>query len=131
MKYGNVVRGEIVSRPNRFIANVLIDGSPIVAHVKNTGRCKELLLPGAEVYLEKSDNPQRKIDYLFVSPDVEVVSADISGIANKEKFFPSEWINSKGNNVTVDALNYFLPLIQGEPTIEYMNGIPVHFRLNQ
>ena len=49
MKYGNVVRGEFVSRPNRFIANVLIDGSPIVAHVKNTGRCKELLLPGATV----------------------------------------------------------------------------------
>ena len=73
------------------------------------------------VFKRISNNPYR----------VEVVSADISGIANKEKLFPSEWINSKGNNVTVDALNYFLPLIQGEPTIEYMNGIPVHFRLNQ
>ena len=73
------------------------------------------------IFKRISNNPYR----------VEVVSADISGIANKEKFFPSEWINSKGNNVTVDALNYFLPLIQGEPTIEYMNGIPVHFRLNQ
>lgn len=73
------------------------------------------------VFKRISNNPYR----------VEVVSADISGIANKEKFFPSEWINSKGNNVTVDALNYFLPLIQGEPAIEYMNGIPVHFRLNQ
>ncbi|MBQ8787212.1 MAG: 6-phosphofructokinase [Oscillospiraceae bacterium] len=73
------------------------------------------------VFKRISNNPYR----------VEVVSADISGIANKEKFFPAEWINSKGNNVTVDALNYFLPLIQGEPKIEYMNGIPVHFRLNQ
>ena len=73
------------------------------------------------IFKRISNNPYR----------VEVVSADISGIANKEKFFPSEWINSKGNNVTVDALNYFLPLIQGEPVIEYMNGIPVHFRLNQ
>ncbi len=73
------------------------------------------------VFKRISNNPYR----------VEVVSADISGIANKEKFFPAEWINSKGNNVTVDALNYFLPLIQGEPQIEYMNGIPVHFRLNQ
>ncbi|MBQ3162505.1 MAG: 6-phosphofructokinase [Oscillospiraceae bacterium] len=73
------------------------------------------------IFKRISNNPYR----------VEVVSADISGIANKEKFFPSEWINSKGNNVTVDALNYFLPLIQGEPKIEYMNGIPVHFRLNQ
>lgn len=61
----------------------------------------------------------------------EVVTADISKIANQEKRFPREWINFEGNNVTVDALNYFLPLIQGEPTIEYRNGIPVHFRLNQ
>ena len=67
MKYGNVVRGEFVSRPNRFIANVIIDGSPAVAHVKNTGRCKELLLPGAEVYLEKPDNPQRKTAYDLIA----------------------------------------------------------------
>ncbi|MBP1559993.1 MAG: 6-phosphofructokinase [Oscillospiraceae bacterium] len=73
------------------------------------------------IFKRISNNPYR----------VEILSADIEGIANKEKFFPSEWINSKGNNVTVDALNYFLPLIQGEPKIEYKNGIPVHFRLNQ
>jgi len=62
-----VIRGEFVSRPNRFIANVLIDGSPVVTHVKNTGRCKELLLPGAEVYLEKTDNPQRKTAYDLIA----------------------------------------------------------------
>ncbi len=73
------------------------------------------------IFKRISNNPYR----------VEIVSSDIEGIANKEKFFPAEWINSKGNNVTVDALNYFLPLIQGEPEIEYRNGIPVHFRLNQ
>lgn len=61
----------------------------------------------------------------------EVVSAEIAKVANQEKKFPREWINPEGNNVTVDALNYFLPLIQGEPEIEYRNGIPVHFRLNQ
>ncbi|MBQ8194658.1 MAG: 6-phosphofructokinase [Oscillospiraceae bacterium] len=61
----------------------------------------------------------------------EIVTADISKIANQEKKFPKEWINPEGNNVTIDALNYFLPLIQGEPVIEYRNGIPVHFRLNQ
>lgn len=61
----------------------------------------------------------------------EIVTADISKIANQEKKFPREWINPEGNNVTIDALNYFLPLIQGEPVIEYRNGIPVHFRLNQ
>lgn len=61
----------------------------------------------------------------------EVVSAEIAKIANQEKKFPREWINPEGNNVTIDALNYFLPLIQGEPVIEYRNGIPVHFRLDQ
>ncbi len=68
-----------------------------------------------------SNNPYR----------VEIVTASVDGVANKEKLFPAEWINAEGNNVTVDALNYFLPLIQGEPEIEYRNGIPVHFRLNQ
>lgn len=61
----------------------------------------------------------------------EIVSAPVEDCANKEKLFPAEWINNEGNNVTTDALNYFLPLIQGEPTIPYKNGIPVHFRLNQ
>ncbi len=68
-----------------------------------------------------SNNPYR----------VEIIPADITKVANQEKKFPREWINPEGNNVTVDALNYFLPLIQGEPELEYRNGIPVHFRLNQ
>ena len=67
MRYHNVYCGEFVSRPNRFIANVMIDGIPVVAHVKNTGRCRELLLPGAEVYLEKTDNPHRKTDYDLIA----------------------------------------------------------------
>lgn len=73
------------------------------------------------VFRRISNNPYR----------VEIVTADIAKVANREKKFPREWINSEGNNVTIDALNYFLPLIQGEPEIEYRNGIPVHFRLNQ
>jgi len=62
---------------------------------------------------------------------VEIIPTDAENAANKEKLFPKEWITPDGSNVTVDALNYFLPLIQGEPDIEYRNGIPVHFRLNQ
>ena len=62
---------------------------------------------------------------------VDIQTAEIAKIANQEKKFPKEWINEHGNNVTVDALNYFLPLIQGEPVIEYRNGIPLHFKLNQ
>lgn len=61
----------------------------------------------------------------------EIVSVPVEDCANKEKLFPAEWINNEGNNVTTDALDYFLPLIQGEPKIPYKNGIPVHFRLNQ
>ena len=68
-----------------------------------------------------SNNPYR----------VDILTSDINGIANKEKKFPIEWINDAHNNVTTDALNYFLPLIQGELDIEYRNGIPVHFRLDQ
>ena len=67
MKYENTCRASFVSRPNRFIAHVLIDGSPLVCHVKNTGRCKELLVPGAQVILQKSANPARKTAYDLIA----------------------------------------------------------------
>lgn len=63
MRYENTVTGQFKSRPNRFIAMVEIDGKIEKCHVKNTGRCRELLLPDAEVYLEKSSNPDRKTAY--------------------------------------------------------------------
>lgn len=63
MKYENIVTGKFKSRPNRFIAMVEIEGQIEKCHVKNTGRCAELLLPEAEVYLEKSNNPNRKTAY--------------------------------------------------------------------
>lgn len=67
MFYKNIAAGKFISRPNRFIANVEIDGEIRVVHVKNTGRCKELLLPGSTVYCEKSDNPNRKTAYDLVA----------------------------------------------------------------
>lgn len=67
MKYSNIVSGSFVSRPNRFIAKVNIDGTEHTVHVKNTGRCKELLVPGCTVFLEKSDNPNRKTIYDLVA----------------------------------------------------------------
>ena len=60
MKYNDIVEGIFIERPNRFIAYVMIAGVQETVHVKNTGRCKELLLPGVTVYLEKSSNPERK-----------------------------------------------------------------------
>ncbi len=63
MLYSNVCRGVFLSRPNRFIARVLVNGIEETVHVKNTGRCKELLVKGCTVYLEKSSNPLRKTLY--------------------------------------------------------------------
>ena len=67
MKYKNIIQGVFLSRPNRFIAKVNIDGAEHTVHVKNTGRCQELLVPGCTVYLEKSDNPARKTQYDLIS----------------------------------------------------------------
>lgn len=67
MKYREVVRGVFIDRPNRFIAHVEIDGKTETVHVKNTGRCRELLLHGAIVYLEKADNPKRKTKYDLIA----------------------------------------------------------------
>lgn len=67
MKYNNIIKGEFIDRPNRFIANVMIDNKVEVCHVKNTGRCKELLVKGNTVYLQKSDNPDRKTKYDLIA----------------------------------------------------------------
>lgn len=67
MKYNSIVKGIFLERPNRFIAHCLIDGKEEVCHVKNTGRCRELLQKGATVFLEKSPNPNRKTQYDLVS----------------------------------------------------------------
>ena len=67
MKYKNIKAAKFISRPNRFIAKVLINGSEEIVHVKNTGRCKELLTEGCTVYLEESDNPNRKTRYDLVA----------------------------------------------------------------
>ena len=63
MKYNKTIHGQFCSRRNRFVAEVMINGKQETVHVKNTGRCKELLLPGTEVVLEISDNPSRKTKY--------------------------------------------------------------------
>ncbi len=77
---------------------------------------------GVMIILKRlSNNPYR----------VEMLTTPIENVANKEKKFPTDWITPEGNNVSIDALNYFLPLIQGEPILEFRNGVPVHFRLDQ
>ena len=63
MNYPSTVTASFISRPNRFIATVQLDGSIETVHVKNTGRCRELLIPGAKVVLALSDNPARRTRY--------------------------------------------------------------------
>ncbi len=67
MRYREIIEGRFIDRPNRFIAHVLVNGVEETVHVKNTGRCRELLLPDAEVRLAVSDNPNRKTKYDLVA----------------------------------------------------------------
>ena len=67
MQYQKMVPGIFYARPNRFIAHVEIDGQMQVCHVKNTGRCRELLVPGASVWCEVSDDPKRKTKFDLIA----------------------------------------------------------------
>ena len=67
MQYANVVPGRFLNRPNRFIAHIEIDGKEEICHVKNTGRCRELLPAGAKVWCAESDNPARKTRYDLIA----------------------------------------------------------------
>lgn len=94
MKYEKIIQGVFHSRPNRFIANVYIEGDLVTVHVKNTGRCKELLLPGAKVILEVSDNPARKTKYDLIAvykDGLGLVNID-SQLCNKVAY---EWLKTQ------------------------------------
>lgn len=65
--YDNMLEGTFIKRPNRFIAHCMIGQDEVIAHVKNTGRCKELLIEGATVYLQSNDDPKRKTKYSLIS----------------------------------------------------------------
>ncbi|MCR4903775.1 MAG: DNA/RNA nuclease SfsA [Butyrivibrio sp.] len=93
MKYNNITSAKFISRPNRFIAKVNLDGNELTVHVKNTGRCRELLLPGTTVYLVKAENPERKTPYDLVAVEHEgrVINID-SQAPNK---VVKEWLISQ------------------------------------
>lgn len=93
MRYDNIHKGKFLSRPNRFIANVEIDGKAEVCHVKNTGRCKELLIEGCTVWLEHSDSASRKtaFDLVAVEKGDKLINMD-SQAPNKAV---GEWLREK------------------------------------
>lgn len=94
MKYNKTVKATFIERPNRFVAKVNPDGEEIYCHVKNTGRCRELLVPGATVWLEDSENPARKYRYSLVT----VKKGD--RLVNMDSQSPNkavaEWLSAEG-----------------------------------
>ena len=94
MNYNNMIPGIFLARPNRFIAHVEIAGKKEVVHVKNTGRCRELLPAGAEVWCQKSDNPNRKTKYDLIT--VRKGSRLINMDSQAPNTAAKEWLASGG-----------------------------------
>lgn len=111
MKYNNVLKGTFLSRPNRFIALVEIDGTTEICHVKNTGRCKELLVPGANVYLEKSDKPERKTKFDLICVEKGDILINMDSQAPNKVFY--EWAKMG---------DYFKNLTLIKPECKYKNS---------
>lgn len=89
MQYSSVTPATFLSRPNRFVARVLLDGEPQTVHVKNTGRCRELLVPGTTVYLAAGDNPARKTKYDLVAVEKGPLLVNMDSQATNKVF--AEW----------------------------------------
>lgn len=84
MQYSDIHKAVFLERPNRFIAHCMVNGRLETVHVKNTGRCRELLVPGATVYLEKSSNPNRKTAYDLVTVETPF------GLVNMDAAAPNQ-----------------------------------------
>ena len=105
MKYREIADGIFVDRPNRFIAYVEMNGAVETVHVKNTGRCRELLLPGTAVRLEVSGNPKRKTKY-----DLVAVHKQGLGWVNMDSRAPNkvvgEWLAKQGYDYIKPEFTY-------------------------
>lgn len=105
MRYGKITEGRFIDRPNRFIAHVEIDGHEETVHVKNTGRCRELLKPGVSVRLEEAANPDRKTKY-----DLVAVCKETLGWVNIDSQAPNkvvrEWLEQQEYDVVKSEYTY-------------------------
>jgi len=105
MKYENITRATFLRRPNRFIAEVMVDGKQETVHVKNTGRCKELLIPGCEVWLTAPGTPGRKTKY-----DLVAVRKSTGVLFNIDSQAPNkvvkEWLATKDYEVVIPEYTY-------------------------
>lgn len=104
MRYPNITKAEFVSRENRFVATVLLDGAATKVHVKNTGRCRELLRPGAVVYLVKSGNMARKYSYDLVAVEKGSLMVNMDSQAPNQVFY--EFLQS---GAFLDGITYIKP----------------------
>ena len=105
MRYNNITRAIFLDRPNRFIANVDIEGQIETVHVKNTGRCKELLIPGCEVWLNAPGTPGRKTKY-----DLVAVRKDSGILFNIDSQAPNkvvkEWLQGQNYDTVLPEYTY-------------------------
>ena len=132
MKYNSIVEGTFLSRPNRFIARVEIGGVEETVHVKNTGRCRELLKPGAVVYLERAENPNRKTKY-----DLVAVVKDTGVLFNIDSQAPNaavkEWLAGQDFDRVQPEYRYgdsridFYMERAGEKTLMEVKGCTLEF----
>ena len=103
MEYNEIARAKFIRRPNRFVAQVEFDGHEETVHVKNTGRCKELLIPGVEVILSKGENPNRKTAY-------DLVAVEKAGLVNIDSQAPNkvmgEWLAGRGYDLVKPEYKY-------------------------
>lgn len=94
MRYKTMVEGRFLARPNRFIAQLEIDGAVETVHVKNTGRCRELLQPGASVWCSVSDNPARKTKYDLITVEKGPYLVNMDSQAPNQA--AREWLEAGG-----------------------------------
>lgn len=94
MKYKNIKQAEFVTRKNRFVAEIRLDGNIHSCHVKNTGRLKELLVAGAMVFVEETDNPERKTRYSLIAVEKKDGVVNIDSQAPNKVFY--EWVSKGG-----------------------------------
>ncbi len=94
MQYQNMEEGRFLSRPNRFVAHVEMNGRTEICHVKNTGRCRELLVPGARVWCAAADNPERKTKYDLIT--VEKAGRLINMDSQAPNTAAREWLEAGG-----------------------------------
>lgn len=102
MKYKNIKVGQFINRPNRFIANIEVGGKKEICHVKNTGRCRELLVPGATVFVQEVNSESRKTKYDLISVYKGNTLINIDSQAPNKIFF--EWLCNKRNMFSKKAV---------------------------